>query len=74
MIRTLRNSFTFEFSPGAYIELTKPRIVILLVFTCVASMIVAADAVPPADLLMLTIFGWRAFRRRGERHQPISGS
>ena len=57
MIRTLRNNFTFEISPGAYIELMKPRIVILLVFTCVTSMIVALDAFPPLDLLALTILG-----------------
>jgi len=35
----------------------KPRIVILLVFTCVTSMIVAIDAFPPAELLTLTILG-----------------
>ena len=57
MIRTLRNGFTFEISLRPYIELTKPRIVILLVFTCVASMIVAADSFPPTDLLMLTVLG-----------------
>lgn len=57
MIRTLRNNFTFEISPWAYIELMKPRIVILLVFTCVTSMIVALDAFPPLDLLALTILG-----------------
>ena len=57
MIRTLRNNFTFEMSPRAYIELMKPRIVILLVFTCVTSMIVALDAIPPLDLLALTILG-----------------
>ena len=44
-------------SPRAYIELMKPRIVILLVFTCVTSMIVASDSLPPVDLLLLTILG-----------------
>lgn len=44
-------------SPRPYIELMKPRIVILLVFTCVTSMIVAINSVPPADVLMLTILG-----------------
>lgn len=57
MIRTFRKNFTFEISPWAYIELMKPRIVILLVFTCVTSMIVALDAFPPLDLLALTILG-----------------
>ena len=40
-----------------YIALTKPRIVLLLVFTCVSSMIVAADAFPSADILAFTILG-----------------
>ena len=41
----------------AYLSLTKPRIVLLLVFTCVTSMIVAADALPRFDALMFTILG-----------------
>ena len=41
----------------AYLALTKPRIVLLLVFTCVTSMIVAADALPRFDLLLFTIAG-----------------
>jgi len=57
MIRTLRSNMTFGVSPRPYIELMKPRIVILLVFTCVTSMIVAIDAFPPAELLTLTILG-----------------
>ena len=55
--RILRSSIFFEASPQAYIELIKPRIVILLVFTCVTSMIVALDALPPADVLALTVLG-----------------
>ena len=35
----------------------KPRIVILLVLTCVTSMIVAIDALPSVELLALTILG-----------------
>jgi len=57
MIRTLRSNMAFGVSPRPYIELMKPRIVILLVFTCVTSMIVAIDAFPPAELLTLTILG-----------------
>ena len=57
MITTLRSNRAFGVSPRRYIELMKPRIVILLVFTCVTSMIVAIDAFPPADLLALTILG-----------------
>ena len=57
MIRTVRNSMALNVSPRPYIELMKPRIVILLVFTCVTSMIVAMDSFPPVDLLALTILG-----------------
>ena len=57
MIRTLRSNQALGFSPQPYIELMKPRIVVLLVFTCVTSMIVAVDAFPPVDLLALTILG-----------------
>ena len=57
MIRTARSNMAFGVSPRAYIELMKPRIVILLVFTCVTSMIVASDSLPPVDILALTILG-----------------
>lgn len=39
------------------LELTKPRIVLLLVFTCLTSMIVAADALPPLDTVIFTALG-----------------
>lgn len=57
MTQLIRSYLPVRVSPRAYIELTKPRIVILLVFTCVTSMIVAADALPPVDLLLLTVLG-----------------
>ncbi len=57
MIKTLRNNSAFNISPRPYIELMKPRIVILLVFTCLTSMIVAIDALPSVDLLVLTALG-----------------
>ena len=57
MIRTMRDSLAINFSLRPYIELMKLRIVILLVFTCVTSMIVAADSFPAADLLLFTILG-----------------
>lgn len=57
MIRIRPSKLPLNVSPRAYIELMKPRIVILLVFTCVTSMIVASDSVPPVDLLVLTILG-----------------
>jgi protoheme IX farnesyltransferase len=42
---------------GAYLELTKLRIVTLLLFTTVTAMVVAADGVPPLHLLLPTILG-----------------
>ena len=39
------------------LELTKPRIVLLLVFTCLTSMIVAADTLPPLDTVIFTALG-----------------
>ena len=53
MIRALR----FDDISRDYIALTKPKIVLLLVFTCVTSMIVAADAFPPVDIFAFTILG-----------------
>ncbi|MCY3865058.1 MAG: heme o synthase [Chloroflexi bacterium] len=53
MIRALR----FDDISRDYIALTKPKIVLLLVFTCVTSTIVAADAFPSADVLAFTILG-----------------
>ena len=40
-----------------YLELTKPRIVILLVFTCVTGMVVASRGVPDLSILLATILG-----------------
>lgn len=57
MATSIRNSLSVEELIRAYIELTKPRIVILLVFTCVTSMIVAANGLPSADILFFTTLG-----------------
>ena len=57
MIRSFRNNVAVGNMPRAYIELMKPRIVVLLVFTCITSMIVAADALPPIDILIVTALG-----------------
>ncbi len=40
-----------------YVQLTKPRIAILLVFTTVTAMIIAANGVPALDILLATILG-----------------
>lgn len=57
MINALRSSFSLGDVPRTYMELTKPRIVLLLVFTCVTSMIVATGKWPRFDLLFFTILG-----------------
>lgn len=57
MTRIVRNCITVDVSPASYIELCKPRIVALLVFTCVTSMIVAIDGLPPVEVLALTVLG-----------------
>ena len=57
MTRTFRSNLASGLSPRPYIELMKPRIVILLVFTCVTSMIVAIDSFPPVDVVLPTILG-----------------
>jgi heme o synthase len=53
----LTSSLTFRETIGAYLELTKLRIVTLLVFTTVTAMIAAADGIPALDVLTLTILG-----------------
>jgi len=40
-----------------FIQLTKPRIILLLVFTTVTAMIIAADGVPDVGILLVTILG-----------------
>ena len=57
MATSIRNSLSLEDSIRAYIELTKPYIVILLVFTCVTSMIVGANGLPSVDIIFFTIIG-----------------
>ena len=53
----MSRSLSISIQPRAYIELTKPRIVLLLVFTCLTSMIVAAETIPPLDSLLFTLLG-----------------
>lgn len=57
MATAIRKSVSSGDMFRTYLELTKPRIIILLVFTCVTSMIVAANGIPPVDLLVFTIIG-----------------
>ena len=53
----MNRALSLDLQPRAYIELTKPRIVILLVFTCLTSMVVATGAIPAADKLIFTLLG-----------------
>ncbi|MCY4145898.1 MAG: heme o synthase [Chloroflexi bacterium] len=53
----MSRALSINIQPRAYIELTKPRIVALLVFTCLTSMIVAAETIPPVDSLLFTLLG-----------------
>src|SRR5262245_52747910 len=47
----------FKETLHAYFELTKPRIVLLLLFTTVTAMFIAARGVPPVQLLLPTLLG-----------------
>src|SRR4030067_101706 len=42
---------------GAYVSLTKPRIILLLLITTVPAMIVAQEGMPSAWLVFLTLLG-----------------
>jgi len=57
MTTSIRNSLSLEDTIRAYIALTKPLIVALLVFTCVTTMIVAANGMPEPRILLFTIIG-----------------
>ena len=57
MTITLRSNLATGVSPRPYMQLMKPRIVIVLVFTCATSMIIAINAFPPAEVALPTILG-----------------
>lgn len=57
MDSTIRSDLPLRDVFRAYFELTKPYIVVLLVFTCVTAMVVAANGLPPFGLLLPTIIG-----------------
>ena len=48
---------TFADLLRTYVELTKPRIVLLLLFTTVTAMVIAADGIPDLAVLVPTIIG-----------------
>ena len=48
---------TWKHHLGAYVALTKPRIMSLLLLTTAAAMFLAADGVPPLPLLLITLLG-----------------
>ena len=56
---------------GAYVALTKPRIIELLLITTLPTMIVAQRGLPPVWLMAATLLGGAAGRRGGQRHQHV---
>jgi len=57
METTIRSSFQLGDILRAYIELAKLRIVLLLLFTTVTAMVIAAHGIPPLDILIPTLIG-----------------
>ena len=56
---------------GAYIALTKPRIIELLLITTVPTMVLAEGGWPPLGLLLVTLARRDAGRRRCQRRQHV---
>ena len=54
---------------GTYVGLTKPRIIELLLVTTVPAMVLAEGGLPSAWLVLATLAGRHAGRRRGQHHQ-----
>ncbi len=48
---------TFKTTVRDYVELTKPRIVLLLLFTTLTAMVIAADGIPDLGVLVATLIG-----------------
>ncbi|MAS34549.1 MAG: protoheme IX farnesyltransferase [Anaerolineaceae bacterium] len=57
MAVTIQNRSELANTLRAYLELTKVRIVLLLIFTTVTAMVIAADGVPPLSILLPTLIG-----------------
>jgi protoheme IX farnesyltransferase len=57
METTIRGGDSLSATLKNYLELTKPRIVTLLVFTTVTTMIIAAEGLPDLDVLLYTLLG-----------------
>jgi heme o synthase len=57
MVTTLRPHFQISAVVKTYLELTKLRIVLLLCFTTVTAMVIAANGFPSAELLIPTLIG-----------------
>lgn len=57
METTIRSGDSLSTTLKTYLELTKPRIVTLLVFTTVTTMIIAAGGLPELDVLIYTLLG-----------------
>lgn len=57
MAATIQDRTELSYILRAYLELTKVRIVILLLFTTLTAMVIAANGVPPLAILLPTLIG-----------------
>ena len=57
MAVTIQNRTELTATIRAYLELTKTRIVLLLLFTTIVTMVIAANGVPPLAILLPTLIG-----------------
>lgn len=57
MESTVQNSVELKTNLRVYIELAKLRIVLLLLFTTLTAMVIAADGIPPVEVLLPTLVG-----------------
>lgn len=54
---TVLSNFQFSTTLRTYLELAKLRIVTLLLFTTLTAMVIAANGIPPGDILIPTLIG-----------------
>lgn len=57
MEHTLRGGGSLKSALAPYVELTKPRIVLVLCFTTVTTMVIAAGGLPALDVFLYTLLG-----------------
>lgn len=57
MESAIRSNVELKATLRAYLELAKLRIVLLLLFTTLTAMVIAADGIPPTEVLLPTLIG-----------------